>query len=146
MRGAKPSVGNVIPMKGDREIKPPDAPDMMTEPGRAVWDELAPVLASKQRLRVEFKFQFAAYCEAVAKFLSATNEIAMVGYWYETKTRNGVQQKATRPVVMQSQAVDEMNRLSALFGLTPVDDKRVGQAAQGNFLDELKEAMADAPD
>lgn len=142
MKGAKPKpIGNVVPMRGDIEKPVAEAPEMMTEEGKAVWSDLSPTLAKQDRLAHEFRYQFMSYCEAVATFIAATNEVALHGMWYETTTRNGVQQKKTAAWSMQQEAMNQMRRDSALFGLTPVDAARLSSGGQGDLFDQLSKAL-----
>lgn len=97
MKGSKPKVDNVIPMKGDGQRPVPDAPEFMSTEGREVWGRLAPVMMVKNRLEPHYEDLFAAYCEAVADFIRHTGDLAMMGSYYQTKTRNGVQEKKRAP-------------------------------------------------
>jgi len=142
MKGAKPTpTGNVIPMKGEGDKPVPEPFEWMTELGRDVWTDLAPELVRMDRLLPHFRHQFASYCEAVANFIRGTNDIAMHGVWYETKTRNGMQQKKTAAWTTQSEAANHMRRDAALFGLTPVDESRIGGGGQGDLFDQLMDQL-----
>lgn len=135
LKGAKPTPqGNVIPMRGDRDRPAPEPLEWMTDLGKEVWVELAVDLTRMDRLASHYRHQFASYCEAVANFIRATNDIALHGVWYETKTRNGVQHKKTAAWSAQNEAMNQMRRDAALFGLTPVDESRIGSGDQGDFL------------
>ncbi|KQI66957.1 hypothetical protein AN189_18045 [Loktanella sp. 3ANDIMAR09] len=147
MKGRKPNpLGNVIPMKGDAARRVPDAPDWMSEDARKVWDELAPELIAKDRLQPAFTYQFASYCESVSNFLAATAVIAIDGFWFETKTRNGVQQKKTAAFGVQQEAMNAMRRDSALFGLSPVDEARLGEGGQGDLFADIMKQLKHGPD
>ncbi len=138
MKGAKPNpAGNVVPMKGDAKRPVIEPPDMMTDLGRQIWDELAPVMARMSRLEPHYRYQFMSYCEAVANFITATNEVALHGIWYEVKTRNGLQQKKTAAWNQQQESANAMRRDAALFGLTPVDESRLDTGGQGDLFDKL---------
>jgi len=145
MKGAKPDLGNVIPMKGDAGDPVPDPLDFMTELGKEVWGDLAPELARMGRLKIHFRHQFASYCEACANFIRATNEIELHGVWYETKTRNGTQQKKSAAWTTQQESMNQMRRDSALFGLSPVDEARIGAGGQGDLFDELMAQLKGGP-
>lgn len=138
MRGSKPTLDNVIPMKGDMATRhiPEPLPHMA---GRAVevWKELAPLLVAKDRLDPLYLFQFASYCEAVANFIDATFSLSMDGLYYEVQTRNGKQQKATAAFRAQQEAMNQMRRDSALFGLSPVDAARISAGSQGDLFDDI---------
>ncbi|MDB6177926.1 P27 family phage terminase small subunit [Paracoccus sp. Z330] len=138
MRGSKPSLDNVVPMKGDMAARhiPEPLPHMA---GRSVevWKELAPLLVAKDRLDPLYLYQFASYCEAVANFIDATYSIGMEGMYYEVETRNGRQQKATAASRAQQEAMNQMRRDSALFGLSPVDAARISAGAQGDLFEDI---------
>lgn len=146
MKGAKPTPqGNVIPMKGDGAKPVPEPFDWMTNLGKDVWGELAPELSRMDRLLPHYRHQFASYCEAAANFIRATNDIALHGVWYETKTRNGIQQKKTAAWTAQNEAANQMRRDSALFGLTPVDESRINSGGQGDLFEDLMNQLKGKP-
>ncbi|WP_298491558.1 P27 family phage terminase small subunit [uncultured Maritimibacter sp.] len=146
MKGRKPSLDNVVPMKGAAApAAVPDCPVILRDTAREVWEELAPVIATKGRLALEYRYQFAAYCENVASFLEATTTLALEGTYYETKGRNGLQKKRNPAAVHQKEAMDAMRRDSALFGLSPVDAQRIDTGGQGDlFGDIMKQLRGDA--
>ncbi|MDR7125511.1 P27 family phage terminase small subunit [Pseudotabrizicola sp. 4114] len=146
MKGAKPDLRNVIPMKGDVAPRPvPDAPEFMSDTARKVWDELAGVLVGKGRLEPSYVYQFAAYCESVANFIETTACLAIEGKYYETKTRNGLQQKKTASWGQQQEAMSAMARGAALFGLSPVDEARLKVTGQGDLFDDLMKQLKNGP-
>ncbi|SIO36645.1 phage terminase, small subunit, putative, P27 family [Rhodovulum sp. ES.010] len=141
MRGAKPRLDNVVPMKGDVRRPVPDAPDFLSDEGRKAWDRLAPILIAKDRLEPQFEDLFAAYCEAVAAFVEATGDLAAFGKYFETKTRNGKQEKKRAAWGQRQEAIATMARLSALFGFSPVDEKRMASNGQFDLLAELEKSL-----
>lgn len=141
MKGKKPQLDNVVPMKGDMAAPVPDAPDFLTDDGRKVWGELAPILVAKDRLQPQYQYQFASYCEAVANFIAATGDLAVMGKYYTTKTRNGVQEKKRACWTMQQESMNQMRRDAALFGLTPVDENRLKGGGQGDLFDQLMQQL-----
>lgn len=141
MKGPKPSLHNVIPMKGDMAAPVPTAPDWMTSEAREAWDRLAPSLVAKSRLEPAFEDSFAAYCECVADVIRLTGDLAIMGSYYEVKTRNGMQQKHRAAWTQRGQAISLMNQLSARFGLTPVDDARLKSGGQGDLFADLLEQI-----
>ncbi len=144
MKGAKPKLGLVVPMKGER-TEAPAAPDWMTVDGRAVWDRLAPELYRRQRLEAHFHELFVGYCEEVAIYMAMTKDIAENGISYETGAgRNGNQLRQRPEVSIRKAALDQMMRLSALFGFSPVDEKRLATGGQGDLLDLLEQAVCGA--
>ncbi|NBE05940.1 P27 family phage terminase small subunit [Paragemmobacter ruber] len=146
MKGRKPELRNVLPFKGET-IKPvPDAPEWMTEKAREVWGELAGHLVAKDRLQPHYEYQFAGYCESVANFYNATACLAVDGYFFETETRNGRQQKKVAMWAVQQEALGAMMRLSALFGLSPVDEARLKVTGQGDLFRDLMDQLKNGAD
>ena len=137
MKGAKPTLDNVLPFKGETRRPVPPAPDFMSDEGRRVWDELAAPLVAKDRLDPIYELNFASYCEAAADFIRLTGEIAAYGSWFTAETRNGKQEKQRATWKQRNDAVATMMRWSAVFGLTPVDEKRIGLAGQGDLFADL---------
>jgi P27 family predicted phage terminase small subunit len=125
-------------MKGDIQKEVPPAPDFLCETGREVWNELAPELAKSGRVELLYKYQFGSYCASVANFISATNELALEGLFYETgKGRNGNQKRRHPAIGLQETAMGNMRRESALFGLSPVDAARLETGGQGDLFEEV---------
>ncbi|AUR04256.1 putative phage terminase, small subunit, P27 family [Phaeobacter inhibens] len=142
MKGRKPNLENVIPMKGDMPKEIPFAPDFLDDLGRQVWDELAPELVKKGRLELLYKYQFGSYCSAVSNFIQATNTLALEGLFYETgKGRNGNQRRKHPALALQDTAAASMRRDSALFGLSPVDAARLEGGDQGDLFDEVMKQL-----
>ncbi|SOC11410.1 P27 family predicted phage terminase small subunit [Rhodobacter sp. JA431] len=141
MRGAKGKLSVVTPMKGDDEAVPPPL-DFMSPDARDVWARLAPQLVKLKRLEPHFHELFASYCEEVAVYIAMTKDIGAHGVTYETgQGRNG-NQKRTRPEVhLRKSTLESMIRLGALFGLSPVDEKRLGNANQGDLFEDLMRAV-----
>jgi phage terminase small subunit len=82
--------------QANADIRIPDAPDFMSEEARRVWDELTPHVVGKGHWEAQYVYQFAGYCESVSNFIAATGDIALMGSYFETKTRNGIQEKNAR--------------------------------------------------
>jgi P27 family predicted phage terminase small subunit len=141
MKGRKPGLENVIPMAGVTPREVPDAPEFMSSEGRKVWDELAPELVRLGRLEPHFTHAFAAYCESVSNFIAATHCVAVDGMFYVVKTRNGQQQKKTAAWGIQQSEMSNMSRLGANFGMSPVDDRRLGAGGQGDLFAEVLETL-----
>lgn len=148
MKGRLPKLDNVVPMKADAQIgrQVPEAPDWMADEARRVWGELAGYLVAKDRLRPEYTYQFAAYCESVGHFMACTASLAVEGRFFETSTRNGRQQKKTASWGQMMDAIAAMNRLSALFGLSPVDEARLKVTGQGDLFADLMKQLTNGPD
>ncbi len=146
MKGRKPVLSNVLPFKGETASHVPEAPEWLTSQAREVWGELAAILVGKDRLRPEYSYQFAAYCQAVASYYDATACLAVEGYYYETVTRNGLQQKKRQMWGIQQDSLAAMLRLSALFGLSPVDEARLKSGGQGDLFRDLMEQLKSGAD
>jgi P27 family predicted phage terminase small subunit len=141
MKGPKPKLEVVTPMKGDAAKQVPQAPELMSDMGKSVWERLMPELILKDRYEAHFQDMFAAYCETAADVMRFTNTLHIEGYNYTVKTRNGMQQKKTAAWTQRSEAIAILTRLGALFGMSPVDERRLGNGGQGDLLDQLNEAM-----
>lgn len=137
MKGAKPQLNNVVPMKGDMPRPVPDPHDLMSDQARQVWERLAPQMVRLNRLEPHHEDMFAAYCEAVADVIELTSNLAMNGRTYEVKTRNGLQQKKTADWQTRQDALATMTRIGALFGMSPVDDNRLAGGGQGDLFETL---------
>lgn len=137
MKGRKPNMDNVVPMREEMPKPVPAAHDLMSEPAKAVWERLAPELVKFDRLKPHFEDIFAAYCESVADVIELTSNIALEGRTYAVKTRNGMQQKKTANWQARQDALANMRQLGALFGMTPVDEARLSTGAQGDLFDDL---------
>lgn len=137
MKGRKPDLKNVVPMKGDVVPEAPPSPPYLRELALEVWDELAGIVAAKGRLAPEYRYQFASYCENVASFLEATAVLAVEGTFYTVKGRNGEQKKRNPAATQQQEAMAGMRRDAALFGLSPVDAQRLEGGGQGDLFDDL---------
>ena len=57
------------------------------------------------------------------------------------KTRNGLQEKKRAAWGQRQDALATMQRIGALYGMSPVDEARLGNGGQGSFLEELEKAM-----
>lgn len=137
MKGAKPKLDNVVPMKGDAMRPVPEAPAWMSSEARSVWERLAAPMIQKERLEPHHEDMFAAYCEATADFIELTACIALEGRTYVVETRNGQQQKKTASWQARAEAQAQMRQLGALFGMSPVDDQRLQAAGQGDLFDAI---------
>lgn len=137
MRGRKPTMENVVPMREDMPKPVPAPHDLMSDPAKSVWERLAPELVKFDRLKPHFEDVFAAYCEAVADVIELTSNIALEGRTYSVKTRNGMQQKKTANWQARQDALANMRQLGALFGMSPVDETRLSSGAQGDLFDDL---------
>ncbi len=137
MKGTKPNLENVIPMRGDAPRPVPDPPDLLSDGGKKVWERLAPEMIRQNRLEPHYEDLFAALCEAANDVIELSSNIAMEGRTYSVKTRNGMQQKKTASWQARLDALASLKQLGSLFGLSPVDDKRLSSADQGSLFDQI---------
>lgn len=137
MRGAKPTLDNVIPMKGDAMRLAPEPPDHLQDEDKEVWRRLAQPLMAKGRLEPEYEDAFASYCLMAGHTVRMSHDLAMMGSYYDVQTRNGMQQKHRAAWTQLSQAIQMMNQLASRFGLTPVDEARLKSGGQGDLFDDI---------
>ncbi|WP_226557372.1 P27 family phage terminase small subunit [Salipiger thiooxidans] len=137
MKGRKPTLDNVVPMRGDAPKPVPEPHDLMSDGAKKVWQELAPELVRMDRLKPHYEHMFVAYCESASDVIELTSNIVLEGRTYTVKTRNGVQQKKTANWQARQDALANMRQLGALFGLSPVDDARLATGGQGDLFEEL---------
>ena len=145
MKGQKPKLDNVIPMRGDTGRPVPPAPDLLSEGGKKVWDRLAPEMIRQGRLEPHFEDLFGAVCEAANDVIELSSIIAMEGRTYSVKTRNGMQQKKTAAWQARLDALASLRQLGAMFGMSPVDVKRLSNTDQGDLFDKLAEQLNGTP-
>lgn len=103
-------------------LTPPILSDPMFAPALAVWRELAPGLAKTHRLPAESRMIFVQLCVYMAEWLEAQVDVAENGFTQKVKTVAGGVMERKRPVLdRRERAFDNVQRLSAQFGLTPHD-------------------------
>ncbi|MCB1499723.1 MAG: P27 family phage terminase small subunit [Bauldia sp.] len=154
MRGRKPKLDNVIPMRGDgasteearrhtvdqliRRLQPRD----LTKDQRAEWRRVGRLLADPtvDRLKPRFVDVIAEYCRAVVRLRTlrdAMPRINMEIYRVEAG-RNGTQVK-THPYVAQiNESWRQWRSLVAMLGLSPADERNM-LPGQGDLFDEADE-------
>lgn len=148
-RGPRPTPTNVLKLHGSRraesrvpEIQPdpiaPACPPWLDLVAQEKWKELAPEL---ERLGVLTSLDgdaLAAYCQAWSEFRQATETLQEKGRYVQV----GSQPQPHPAVAQQRSAWGAMQKLGALFGLSP--SARVGIPARvPKQVDEL-EAFLDA--
>lgn len=143
MKGRKPNAPNIVPLHGGAaRSEIPDPPVDMSEDGAAVWRDLAPSLAAKGRLNVIYLPMFRIWCEAYSDFLKFSYDLHTHGdYFVNDKGRNGVQEKQRAPWKLRNDAITTMTRIGALFGLTPLDEQRLGSDGQKDLLALIREQL-----
>ena len=103
-------------------LTPPILSDPMFAPALAVWRELAPGLAKTHRLPAESRMIFVQLCVYMAEWLEAQVDVAENGFTQTVQTVAGGFMERKRPVLdRRERAFDNVQRLSAQFGLTPHD-------------------------
>lgn len=137
MKGQTPKLGNVIPMRGDVQKPVPPAPDLLSEGAKKVWDRLAPEMVRKERLEPIYEDIFAQFCEAANDVIELSSIIAMDGRTYTVETRNGLQQKKTAAWQARLDALATLKALGGLFGMSPVDDKRLANPGQADLFENV---------
>lgn len=142
MKGPKPNLKNVIPMKGDEVAEVPSPPDHMTELGAEIWVKLAPIMSKKGRLEAHYQDLFRVYCEAAGDVIRFTIKLDDLGFNYTAKTRNGIQEKKRADWGQRQEAIATLARIGALFGMSPVDEARLSTGGQGDMLDALRKAVS----
>lgn len=106
------------------------APAWMTKKGKAIWNELAPVVAGMGCLTTADRLPFARYCQSFARYLVLLESLRVEdpkGAVYPIKDGNG----KTKSVGELPQAA-ELRRLHEIlikleehFGLTPASRSRI---------------------
>ena len=77
MKGQKPKLDNVIPMRGNTGRPVPPAPSLLSEGGKKVWDRLAPEMIRQGRLEPHFEDLFGAVCEGANDVIELSSTLAM---------------------------------------------------------------------
>lgn len=132
-RGPKPTATTTLKVRGswranvrqdepEPEMTMPLPPAFLQGVARDRWDELAPKLHAMGLLSELDGDKLAAYCVAWAKLVEATRFLnePQNGHWYESEFGP----KKHPASAVQDAALDKVNRLGALFGMSPSD--RVG--------------------
>lgn len=132
-RGPKPTPTTTLKVRGSwradlRSGEPEPSSAMPLPPAflqgvaRDRWNELAPKLNAMGLLGELDGDKLAAYCVAWAKLVETTNYLNEPGngHWYESEFGP----KKHPASAVQDAALDKVNRLGALFGMSPSD--RVG--------------------
>ena len=121
--------------------KKPPCPAWLSKYGKAVWRRLSPSLFDQGILRYEDVFAFAGYCEAVALFRRATEELHEAGMTQESEKGWA----AMHPAVSNfNNALDKMIKAGSLFGLDPSARSRLRIEAiehEMSLADTLFEAV-----
>ena len=103
-------------------IEAPVPPKHLAPEARVEWERLAPVLVRLKLLTKLDRAALSAYCQAWARHVEAEEQLAKAGVL--AFTHNGY------PIVnpyatVSKQAVDQMARFIAEFGMTPASRSRI---------------------
>lgn len=113
------------------------APKWLSPYAKAEWRRVAPALIAEGMLAAPDAMIFAAYCEAVANWRTAQDDINRHGLIlsYTATTRNGSVSKRYRNPASDAltRAFVQMRDGGAKFGLSPLDRERIeGLPAEEN--------------
>lgn len=111
------------PKLGGAELAPPAyiADPRLAAAGK-VWETLAPLLEKTGRLGALDRYAFAELCYWRAEWLAAVDHILTHGYSFMAKAVAGGSRPWVNPnVARRDTAAAQLERLSAKFGLTPLD-------------------------
>ncbi|WP_160312279.1 phage terminase small subunit P27 family [Streptacidiphilus albus] len=105
----------------------PSAPHWLNDGALKQWNRITPILSGMGILTLADRDCLTAYCVSYDQFVTATRSINETGIVVDSY-RGGV---AKNPALMvQSQALAEMNRWGAALGLSPVARARLAVAPE----------------
>lgn len=115
--------GGKAPKRGEPAEPKPEAairrPQSLTARAKVHWEKLAPSLVKSGVLTEWDVNLFAGYCEAAARFDEARKLVSKHGLTVPGRTAG---QFVKNPMIqVQRDALDEMLRIGARFGLSPSD-------------------------
>src|SRR5260370_41579840 len=150
MRGAKPKLKNVIPMRPDdveaerlrkkatrraiRQLMPPGlTPDLSKE-----YQRVAKILADPtvDRLKPRYIDTIMEYCRATRRLHFFRDAMPTLNLEvYRVKSRNGDQVKSHPYVAQMNETGRQWRSLVAMLGLSPTDERNL-LPGQGDLFDE----------
>lgn len=150
MRGAKPKLRNVVPMRPDdvdaakrrraaqmrliRKLKPKGlSPELEAE-----YRRVAEILSepSVDRLKPRFLDTIVEYCRCTVRLNSLRSAMPTLTHEiYRVKTRNGDQVKSHPYVAQVNEEWRKWRSLVAMLGLSPTDERNL-LPGQGDLFDE----------
>ncbi|MBR1206973.1 MULTISPECIES: P27 family phage terminase small subunit [unclassified Bradyrhizobium] len=150
MRGAKPKLRNVVPMRPDdqdaakrrrsaqlrliNKLKPKGlSPELLKE-----YRRVAEILSepSVDRLKPRFLDTIVEYCRSTQRLNSLRSAMPTLAHEiYRVKTRNGDQVKSHPYVAQVNEEWRKWRSLVAMLGLSPTDERNL-LPGQGDFFDE----------
>jgi P27 family predicted phage terminase small subunit len=145
MKGRKPASENVVPLTGNaktqdfralsaqraRELCPQDLPFDV----KAIWDRLAPAMCDPRRDRLNDGnvLLFEQLCWVVSRHEKLRLDVRENGETYESRTRNGVQQKSRPEVAQLNETLRQVRALASDFGMTPAAERGLKSTGQLAF-------------
>ncbi|MFV8127531.1 phage terminase small subunit P27 family [Streptomyces syringium] len=107
---------------------PPSAPEWLSPEAAAEWDRVLPELSRLDLIKEADRAGLAAYCEAWATFVAATEAVQREGLTIEA--RQGT--LAHPAVAIARNAGREMRSWAAHFGLTPSTEQALARGGGGD--------------
>lgn len=150
MRGAKPKLRNVVPMRPDdvdaenlrkkmtqrtiRRLMPRDLPPEVVNE----YKRVAAILAdpSVDRLKARYIDTIIEYCRCTVRMRGLRASMPTLAHEiYRVKTRNGDQVKSHPHVAQVNESWRQWRSLIAMLGLSPTDERNL-LPGQGDLFDE----------
>lgn len=151
MRGAKPKLKNVVPMREADDPRSAVAreatvrhairalmPRGMSKDLQAEWRRVARILAdpSVDRLKPRYVDVICEYCRATVRLRTLRDAMPTVAAEvYRVKSRNGDQIKSHPFVAQVNEQWRQWRSLVAMLGLSPTDERNL-LPGQGDLFDE----------
>ncbi|GAB5505798.1 MAG: P27 family phage terminase small subunit [Rhizobiaceae bacterium] len=151
MRGRKPKIDNVVPMReatdprsaeareqATREVIKKLMPRGMSKEMQAEWKRVARVLADPtvDRLKPRYVDVIREYCQACVRLRTLREAMPTVAAEvYRVKSRNGDQIKSHPFVAQVNEQWRQWRSLVAMLGLSPTDERNL-LPGQGDLFDE----------
>lgn len=150
MRGAKPKLRNVVPMRPDdveadrvrksaqrrliNSLRPKGLPDDVEQEYRRVAKILS--APSIDRLKPQYIDTITEYCRACVRLRHFRTAMPSLNLEvYRVQTRNGDQVKSHPYVAQLNETWRQWRSLVAMLGLSPTDERNM-LPGQGDFFDE----------
>jgi P27 family predicted phage terminase small subunit len=151
MRGAKPKLKNVVPMRPDdvevarlrqkairRAIAQLMPRGKMSDELKAEWRRVAKILADPtvDRLKARYVDTILEYCRATVRLRNFREAMPTLNLEvYRVQSRNGDQVKSHPYVAQLNETWRQWRSLVAMLGLSPTDERNL-LPGQGDLFDE----------
>lgn len=151
MRGAKPKLKNVVPMRPDdvevarlrqkairRAITQLMPRGKMSDELKAEWRRVAKILADPtvDRLKARYVDTIMEYCRATVRLRNFREAMPTLNLEvYRVQSRNGDQVKSHPYVAQLNETWRQWRSLVAMLGLSPTDERNL-LPGQGDLFDE----------